>query len=54
MQDLKPGDNRTAAMRVVGEVNRRFDTQVPLLDPIEDMKLSDSDYRKVRREGGHC
>ena len=50
-QDLRPFDNRQSVLKSIGELKKRF-TNVPLLDPIEDMKIKDSDFLSLVKNIG--
>ncbi len=48
-KDLRQLENRQSVGKSVKEVIKRFPDGVPLLDPIEDMKVEDADFKKVVR-----
>lgn len=48
-KDLRPPAARQTALKALQEVQRRFPKGVPLLDPREDMSISDSALRKAQR-----
>merc|ERR1711892_724814 len=50
--DLRPLDNRMAVLKSIGEVKKRFPDTVPLLDPIQDMKIGDKQFKEVIRKIG--
>lgn len=44
-KDLRSYENRQAVYRVIMEVKKRFNGDVPLLDPIEDMNIKDEKFK---------
>jgi len=50
--DLRPLDNRMAVLKSISEVKKRFPDNVPLLDPIQDMKIGDKQFKDVIRKIG--
>eukprot|EP00160_Parvularia_atlantis_P000653 Unigene10529_Nuclearia_a/m.32198 Unigene10529_Nuclearia_a/g.32198 ORF Unigene10529_Nuclearia_a/g.32198 Unigene10529_Nuclearia_a/m.32198 type:complete len:509 (-) Unigene10529_Nuclearia_a:66-1592(-) len=46
-KDVRPLDSRQAVYKAVQEVKKRFNEVVPLLDPIEDMKIEDAGFKKL-------
>ena len=46
-KEVKSLDARTSLWKVLGEVKRRFPQGFPLLDPIENMKITDESFRKL-------
>ena len=48
-EDLRPLEKRQSVGKSLKEVAKRFPDGVPLLDPLEDMKIEDSDFKKVVR-----
>merc|ERR1719309_1342573 len=49
-KDLRPLDNRMAVLKSIGEVKNRFPDGVPLLDPVQDMKIGDKQFKEVIRK----
>lgn len=43
-QDLRPLDNRMAVLKAIREALKRFPV-TPLLDPVTDMKIGDSEFK---------
>ena len=52
-QDLRPADNRHSVLKSINEIKKRF-IDIPLLDPIEDMKIKDSDFLNVVKNIEKC
>eukprot|EP00299_Pterocystis_sp_00344_P019548 c9683_g2_i1.p1 GENE.c9683_g2_i1~~c9683_g2_i1.p1 ORF type:complete len:1032 (-),score=263.71 c9683_g2_i1:80-3130(-) len=48
--DLRPANNRQAVLKSVKEIQRRFPDGLPLLDPIEDMHITDSTFKALVRK----
>ena len=48
-KDLRQADARTAAIGTLAEVERRFPNGIPLLDPEEDMSITDPALLKALR-----
>ncbi|XP_071837928.1 exosome RNA helicase MTR4-like [Apostichopus japonicus] len=46
-KDLRPLDNRKVVHKSLQEVQRRFPDGLPLLDPIEDMKIKEDKLKQV-------
>ncbi|KAJ3022834.1 Exosome RNA helicase MTR4 [Thoreauomyces humboldtii] len=46
-KDLKASESRHALYKTIREVRRRFPDGVPLLDPVEDMKIKDDGFKKL-------
>ena len=47
-QDLRPSDNRKAVMKSIEQVQKRFgQDQVPLLDPVKDMKINEKPFKEI-------
>lgn len=46
-KDLRPLDNRKVVHKSLQEVQKRFPDGLPLLDPIEDMKIRDEKLKQV-------
>lgn len=42
--DLRPSDNRKSVLKTVAEVKKRFPDGIPLLNPIKDMKIDDTEF----------
>jgi ATP-dependent RNA helicase DOB1 len=49
-RDLKSAENRKAAGKSLAEVAKRFPDGLPLLDPVEDMKIADPVFLKNVQE----
>ncbi|XP_023235341.1 superkiller viralicidic activity 2-like 2 [Centruroides sculpturatus] len=49
-QDLRPLVNRMSVLKSIQEIHKRFPDGVPLLDPIEDMKIKESGFKDVVRK----
>jgi len=45
--DLRPLDNRMAVLKSISEVKKRFPQNVPLLDPVKDMKIGDKQFKEI-------
>ncbi len=52
--DLKSADQRNTARKSIDEVKRRFPDGIAVLDPIENMGITDISFKKLLRVGGHC
>lgn len=50
--DLRPIDNRNSVLKSIGEVKKRFQDGVPLLDPIKDMKIGDKQFKELIQKIG--
>ena len=48
-QDLRTSDERNGIKKALDEVKRRFPDGVPLLDPIENMGITDASFKKLLR-----
>lgn len=42
-EDLRSYDNRQSVLKAITEIKKRM-SNIPLLDPLEDMKIKDSDF----------
>lgn len=42
--DLRPLENRMAVLKGIEEVNKRFNNEIPLLDPIKDMRINNKGF----------
>jgi len=51
-KDLRPLDTRMSVLKSIGEVKKRFPDGVPLLDPVDDMKIGDKGFKEVIRKIG--
>ena len=51
-KDLRPREGRDTAWRAVREVERRFPSNIGLLDPVENMKISDEKFKTLVRKMG--
>ncbi|CAO1600944.1 ATP-dependent RNA helicase mtr4, variant 2 [Xanthoria calcicola] len=49
-QDLRTADERNGVKKALDEVKRRFPDGVPLLDPIENMGITDASFKKLLRK----
>lgn len=47
--DLKPADQRNAVRKSLEEVKRRFPDGIAVLDPIENMGITDASFKKLLR-----
>jgi len=52
--DLKSADQRNTARKSIDEVKRRFPDGIAVLDPIENMGITDISFKKLLRVRGHC
>jgi ATP-dependent RNA helicase DOB1 len=43
-KDLRPLSNRETAWKAVKEIQRRWPDSVPLLDPVENMGIKDTEF----------
>jgi len=50
--DLRPVDNRMAVLKSITEVKKRFKENIPLLDPIQDMKIGDKQFKEIIKKIG--
>ncbi|KAK2743605.1 ATP-dependent RNA helicase mtr4 [Onygenales sp. PD_40] len=49
-QDLKPVEARNAVNKTITEIKRRFPDGLAVLDPIEDMEITDDSFKKLLRK----
>ncbi|KAJ5787225.1 hypothetical protein N7457_002215 [Penicillium paradoxum] len=49
-KDLTSPDSRNGVMKTLAEVKRRFPDGLPLLDPIENMGITDDSFKKLLRK----
>lgn len=49
-KDLKSEEERNQARKSLAEVKRRFPDGVPILDPLENMSITDESFRKLLRK----
>lgn len=49
-KELHSADQRSTAGKSISEVKRRFPDGIALLDPIEDMKITDDSFKKLLRK----
>ena len=49
--DLKSADHRNTARKSIDEVKRRFPDGIAVLDPIENMGITDNSFKKLLRVG---
>lgn len=47
---LKADQDRNEARKALGEVKRRFPDGVPILDPLENMEITDDSFKKLLRK----
>lgn len=47
--DLRSVDSKKEAMKTMGEIYKRFPDGIPVLDPIENMGITDDKFRKLLR-----
>jgi ATP-dependent RNA helicase DOB1 len=52
-KDIKSDDARIGVGKALDEVKRRFPDGVPLLDPVNDMKITDDSFKKLLRVSFH-
>jgi ATP-dependent RNA helicase DOB1 len=46
--DLRSPDNRKAVFKSVQQVQKRFgENKIPLLDPVEDMKINEKPFKEI-------
>lgn len=48
-KDMKSQDQRNAARKNISEVKKRFPDGIPVLDPIENMNITDESFKKLLR-----
>ncbi|CAG2107236.1 unnamed protein product [Medioppia subpectinata] len=58
-QELRNVDNRQSVLKSIGEVKNRFTSEdkkinIPLLDPIEDMKIKDKEFKAIVKKTESC
>jgi ATP-dependent RNA helicase DOB1 len=46
-KDIRPSDNRKAVYKSIEQVQVRFGDNVPLLDPVKDMKIGDKSFKEI-------
>ena len=46
-KDLRPLDQRNDAWKRILEVQSRFPDGIPLLDPVQDMKITDEKFTEL-------
>ena len=46
-KDTRPRDNRMAVLKSLKEVKKRFGADIPLLDPVKDMKIAEKDFKQI-------
>lgn len=51
--DLRGYDNRQSVLKSISEIKKRF-SSVPLLDPIEDMKIKDKEFKNIIKKIELC
>jgi ATP-dependent RNA helicase DOB1 len=49
-KDLRSAESRQTVAKSLKEVQKRFPHGVPILDPIEDMKIQEDDFKKTLRK----
>lgn len=52
--DLKSADQRNTARKSINEVKRRFPDGIAVLDPIENMGITDASFKKLLRVCSPC
>lgn len=52
-KDLKSDDSRKGVGKALDETQRRFPDGIPLLDPVEDMNITDDSFKKLLRVSDH-
>ena len=50
-KDLRPLDQRNDAWKRILEVQSRFPDGIPLLDPVQDMKITDEKFTELVQVG---
>lgn len=48
--DLRSSDNRMAVYKSIQQVYKRFAKEIPLLDPVEDMKINEKPFKEIIRK----
>ncbi|XP_046908826.2 exosome RNA helicase Mtr4 [Dermatophagoides farinae] len=46
-QDLRSYDSRQSVLKSIKEIKKRFSGNIPLLDPLVDMKIKDNDFLNI-------
>lgn len=46
-QDLRSLERRMAVLKSIQEVKRRFPDGLPILDPIQDLKIKDDEFKRI-------
>ncbi|KAK4337313.1 hypothetical protein RND71_043599 [Anisodus tanguticus] len=46
-KDLKSYDNKQSVKKSIRQVSKQFDNKIPLLDPIEDMKIKSKEFYSI-------
>lgn len=46
-EDLRTKDSRRGMLKIVQEVKKRFDDSPPLLNPVSDMNIKDSEFQDI-------
>lgn len=46
-KDLRPAENRRSVLKTISEVKKRFPNGPPLLNPITDMHIKDSNFQNI-------
>jgi len=49
-KDMKSNQQRETVSKSISEVKRRFPDGIPLLDPVENMKIEDSDFKTLLKK----
>lgn len=52
-KDLKPSDQKNSVRKMLEEVKKRFPDGIAVLDPIENMGITDDSFKKLLRVGPH-
>jgi ATP-dependent RNA helicase DOB1 len=48
-QDVRGKDNRMAVLKSIQQVHVRFGSDVPLLDPVKDMKITEKPFKEITK-----
>ena len=46
-QDIRPKENRKSVYKSIEQVKKRFGDDVPLLDPVKDMKIKEKPFKEI-------
>lgn len=53
-QDLIPVDNRQSVLKSINQLKTKFNNKIPLLDPVENMKIKDSAFLNAVKQIELC